>query len=199
MNPRQRIVTALPTLLVASTFALTVAPAAAETHVTRDAHQDVVTGAATNDTFTTPVPDRHEADLISMRVKHGGRHINVTMKYAELSRVPGATTVHAISLKSDTSARVDLDVLVVNDQWKGEQVWHQNGSDRRCVAVRTKIDYRENTVRAAIPNKCLGNPEWVRVGGAAASLADDTTYADDVSRDGAVEDDLAFGPKIRIG
>ncbi len=198
MNARRRIVAALPTLLVASALALTVAPADAETHVTRDAHQDVVTGAATNDTFTTPVPDRHEADLISMRVKHGGRHINVTMKYAELSRVPGAATVHLISLKSATSARADLDVLVVNDKWKGEQVWHQNGSDRRCVALRTKIDYRDNTVRAAIPNKCLGNPEW-RVGGAAASLADDTTYVDDVSRDGAVKDDLAFGPKVRIG
>lgn len=161
MNVR-RLATSLPVLTSAAltvVAALVAAPANAETHITQDAVQDVASGAGVK--INTPEPDRSEGDLTSMRVKHGGRHLNITLNYVELSKVTGRNTmIHLIAVRSDTRGRADLfDYVQSNKGGQGRTDFYVRGSDGRCPAVRTKIDYAKFLMRASIPNKCLGNPE----------------------------------------
>ncbi|QCW50677.1 hypothetical protein FE634_10105 [Nocardioides dongxiaopingii] len=69
----------------------------------------------------------------------------------------------------------------------------------RCADTEARIDRSAGTVVATVPRRCLGRPEWVRVGADVQNIAADGSY-DRWSPRGADNGDWrtpVFGPRVR--
>lgn len=175
-------------------------PALADSVTTRDAAHDVVSQSGEDDTGPTrPEPDREEGDALAMRVTHGKKNVRVVMRSAKLTRPSKDPAVHLFSFRTSRGKTADLGLYVHRKRRQGERTWSYAGRDRACRGLRTTIDYRNATVRAVVPRRCLSNPRWVQVGAGVGTLTADRVYADDVNRSGGIEDDLAYGPRVRRG
>lgn len=68
----------------------------------------------------------------------------------------------------------------------------------RCPGATWSVDPSANQVTASIPNSCLGDPRWVKVGVAAVGAPRNLTFSwgDDSRTRGDISDEhLALGPK----
>ncbi|GAB2865470.1 hypothetical protein [Nocardioides pacificus] len=192
--------TAALTVSLSVGLALAAAPASADSHVVRDAARDVRSQGIDDDVIRRPEPTRTEGDVRSLRVTHGPRNVRLTLRLARLTRVPAAGVVHVFALRTDEGRRADLGIYVAKRDWQGERMWSVEDRDRACRGLRTRVDYRADTVRAVVPRRCLSNPAWIRVGGGHGMLDGERLYADDVSRKGRVGEDVVVeGPRIRRG
>lgn len=180
----------------------TTVPAQAQTRTTHDARHDVVSGSDAAAAPTTLQPGRAEGDVVSLRVHHGPRAVRVRLRYAQLTRDPRASVVHVMAFRTSDGLRAGLDLLVDGGghTWQGERLWSVEGRDRaRCARLRSRINYRTDTVSVVVPRSCLSNPRWVRVGAGGGSFVDGRVYADDVALRGRVADDVVFGAPVRRG
>ncbi len=175
-----------------------VGPAAAESTTTRDAGRDVVSVSTNAEGPQRVVTARREGDALRMRVTHGTDSIRVAVRLARLSRPNGADAFHALAFRTDRG-RADLSIYVQGKNWQGDRSWHTPGRNQACDGLRTRIDYRSDSVVAVVPRACLKDPRWVRVGFGTAVTRGDRLYADDVLRDGRIADDLAYGPRVHRG
>ncbi len=192
----RRIVLALT---AAAAVGLAPLPAYADTFTTRDAARDVLSQGIDDDIPTKPEPNRIEGDALAMRVTHGPQRVRITLRTAQLTRDPATSAVHVFGLRTNEARRAELTIYVHGKHWQGERTWRVNGRERTCHGLRSRIDYEADTVRVVVPRRCLSNPRWVRAGGGSGVLTGDRLYADDVSLDGRIGDDVAFGPRIRRG
>lgn len=77
--------------------------------------------------------------------------------------------------------------------------WHD---DRRvrCAGVERRVDRTVGRATLHIPRRCLGRPEWVRVGTGVAKFEETDTsftfFADDAMRDAEVVDKLGLSPRL---
>ena len=175
-----------------------VGPAAAESTTTRDAGRDVVSVSSNGEGPQRVVTSRREGDARRMRVTHGAETVRVAVRLARLSRPNGADAFHALAFRTDRG-RADLSIYVHGENWQGDRSWDTPGRDQACDGLRTRIDYRRDSVVAVVPRACLKDPRWVRVGFGTAVYRADRFYADDVNLDGRITDDLAYGPRVRRG
>ncbi|MGA8209735.1 MAG: hypothetical protein WB441_05530 [Nocardioidaceae bacterium] len=164
-----------------------------------DARHDVVRGSTESSRVPArPAPRRRQGDVVALTATHGGDRVRVTMRYAELDRLPGALTVHTFAFRTDAGRFAELGLLAHDGNWAGEPVWTVRGRESEpCAGLRTAIDYRRNTVRVVVPRDCLSDPRWVRVGGGGGSLVGSTLFADDALRAGSIGHDLRLGPRLQ--
>lgn len=110
-------------------------------------------------------------DLRTMRVSHGEKTVNVTLKFAELRR--DATVVVAFRLDGD--AEPERVLTSTSRRWA--TVSDANDKTKCSIPLKTKTGPK-GTIRATIKRSCLGDPE--RLKAAAVSIAiktDDDTFS----------------------
>ncbi|GGF32234.1 hypothetical protein GCM10011519_02030 [Marmoricola endophyticus] len=188
------------------------APALAARHTTVDRQHDVQHVETSFDDASGPAPAvdpaQAEGDVTALRVVHGPHRVRMVMQYAALSRPSGSQDAfHAFRLKTPGHRYYDLFLDAHRGRPQGERDFSHayRFSPVRCKGLRTHIDYARDSVTASIPRSCLGNPRWVRVGGAAATFAVDVDaetfsgYLDDASLPGQLRDYIKLGPRVRRG
>lgn len=199
MKLRRTALALLPLSLLVTVGAT--GPAQAQTRTTHDARHDVVGGADSEMNPTHVVPRRAEGDVLSVRVTHGAGAVRVLLHYAQLSRERRAMVVHFVTLRTDEGLRAGVDLIVDRGDrhGQGDPQWSATGDSQEssCPGLRTRIDYRSDTVRMVVPRNCLSDPRWVRVGAGGGSFVGGRLYADDAALRGRVADDVVLGPRVR--
>ena len=185
----------IATVLAVTTSVLVAgSPAYAASRTFADPAGDVVSlGPADDETLAEPAPDRREGDVLSLRVVHAPKQVRAVMRFDELTRPTGRQqTVHVFSIRTSKGAREDVSLLVDRRHRQGVVV------ERPCRATTTRIDYAADTVRITVPRRCLGKPAWVRMGAGGGTITRaGTLFADDALVDGAIDEELALGQKVR--
>ena len=191
-------------ILAVAAPALALIPVAANAAsvTTHDAAHDVVSGGQEDDTINVPEPLRREGDVLSLRVNHRANVVRVTMFEDQLTRVrKGDMAFHVFALRTNEGKRADVSLLTQKGKWQGKADFF-SGRNSKCRGLRSNVDYAKNSVQVTIPRRCLSNPRWVQVGGGTGVLTEGEAgriYADDANLDAKVEDDIAFGPRVRRG
>jgi hypothetical protein len=175
--------------------ALTAAPASAQTVTTHDAAHDVLSqNALSQGPPTRPAPHHRNGDALWLRVVHGPHRIRLTLHFARLTR-PHRPAVEVLALATNAGKRAELDLVTLRRGGSIHRTWQVNGHDRRCPGLRSSVKYHQATVRAVIPRSCLGDPRWVRAGGGDGTLGGHRLFADDVSLNSRVHNNVALGAR----
>ena len=169
---------------------------AAHRIVHRDPRRDVLRFDVDAET-SKPAPRNRATDIIRTVVDHRAHQVVVQARARQLSRSHYRLMVAQV-LTSDGrryELLVDYSTTPIGSRLSLERTGR--GADVRCPGATWSLNRSDNRVRAAIPNRCLGRPGWVRVGVAlvAAPLSLRTSLADDSRTRGHVRDRLTLGPR----
>ena len=158
----------------------------------RDAVGDVVSFSEDSDS-ATPQPGRAEGDIRGISASHRKKVVVVSVRLRELSRRPELSATQ-LRLNSNKGRR---DVTVVPIPGTSRSVAEVQGprGTVKCK-VNSKVSFVNNSVRVAVPRKCLGNPRWVRVGAGIISVEEPNYFLDDAYRNVGVGDELRLGPRL---
>ncbi len=185
----------------AETPALTTSSAQRHHHeshriVHRDARRDVVLVDQKTQT-PTPAPDDRATDITKTLVDHGASRMVVHTRVRHLSRSGYRFLISEIRTSDGRHYELDLDYSAHPIGARVSLV-RSSGTDVSCPGATWTIKRSADRVDASIPNSCLGDPRWVRVGVAlvGAPLDLKTSWADDSRAEGRIGDrHLKLGPR----
>jgi len=204
MTSHRPIVTAA---LALAALVVTIAPAGAQTIRHRDARHDVIRTGFNSTAKYVLAPNRREGDITAVRATYSRHSLFLSMRFRKLSLVKRLQWHYFGIVTSDGRVRA----AIVNS---GRRYPHgtsalMNNDDKylRC-RVHHRVSYRRALVSIRIPARCLGTPDWVRVGFGEASIprnlfGDGPVFQDDGYLKGtpanADNNDITYGPKVHRG
>lgn len=158
--------------LVAALAAALLAPAGAATAgsvVVADPAGDLVDHGEHGSTLA---PGYEIGDITGALVRHGARKVRVTIAHRDLAKVGVLTSTVLVRTGKGKAAARRITVTAGPGDYRGT-VAVTNGYGRKVACpVARRISYTEETVRVAVPRRCLGNPRWVRVATGVVSTPD---------------------------
>ena len=147
----------------------------------------------------TVAPDNTDTDVTRVRVNHTHRVV--------LGTTLRNLTVHSgfavYDIRTATQSYVVLQRLGRDRTLPGFFISRANGDRVRCAGVTRSVDRVANRATLRIPRRCLGRPEWVRVGAGVAKFSATETsftfFADDAMQDAVISDELGLSPRVLHG
>lgn len=165
--------------------------------VHHDARHDVVDFDVASDT-SRPAPRNRTTDITTTVVDHQAGRLVVQTRAERLSRSDYRLMIAEI-LASDGSRFtlvVDYSTTPIDARMRLERF--ASAREVRCPGASWSISRPAHRVAASIPNSCLGDPGWVRVGIALVAAPHNlkSSWADDSRARGRVGDrHLVLGPR----
>jgi hypothetical protein len=143
-------------------------------------------------------------DIVSMRTIHGPYNVRIRLR---LRSVPASYPV-VVARVATSSSRRNYYAVAVGAHSPERFLLHGLDGDHEvaCKGLRAGFRPREHDAFVIIPRRCIGNPRWVRTGGAFESMPltsnDDSLHLDIAGSGPATKIDLArpvfpLGPRIR--
>lgn len=145
-----------------------VAQAHADSLLLKDYKRD--TYAIVNKEGTLVSKPRPNGDITSVRITHRTKSVDVALHNRRLR--PGVNVV-VIDLVTSAHRRRHFELtaakelgteLMVDTKKRGPEAVG-------CSGARARFNTKSGTVRVHIPTRCLGNPDWVRVGAMVATAS----------------------------
>jgi hypothetical protein len=147
-------------LLLAVLLGLTAAPALAGSTSVRDGQRDMWT-VREGETSGTPAPDARVGDIVRTTFVHGERRVVVRTRFVELAPVGRRFTLW-VGMRARDGRETILGVRASRRDRDGHTIlMDARGRDVDC-AVRHRIAYRRDVVRAVVPRTCLDRPAALR-------------------------------------
>lgn len=178
------------------------APAQAQVYSRTDATGDVTVSTCTNTKLTTcndalAAPGNHP-DIVRSVSTHTASIVRVKARFADLTTY--GDRMYQLRVVTGAGRHVRLWV----ETYGGKVVYkglHRDSDDTKvtCSGLGYAADYTAKTVALTIPQSCLGNPSYVRVGFGAALFSSATKFrADDALLSGmeSSQADLKLGPSL---
>jgi hypothetical protein len=171
-------------------------PAQADTWSHADRAHDVARLKFTKADFAVkPARGDRTTDITRLTVTHSAQRVTLRIKMRDLTNVDLRSTVALI--KTPTRPYI-VAVESIEFAFVGKQMG-------RCPRLQKNFDYQANLITIAVPRRCLGNPNWVRVGVLAETQTGALLSANGAPHlDDALSNKLAsfesrphLGPKIR--
>lgn len=186
----------LATVITALAGAGTFTPVHAESFRGSDPARDVqrLTRAGDGDDYTA-FPDRANPDILGTTVRHGRRHVTVSVVFDDIFVPPGPRGVFSIfgELRSDTRG-ASWDLWATQQRRQGKVSIFREG--KRCAGSAT-VDYARDRATVVLPRTCLGDPGWVSVSVAAWSQDDLHVWEDNAFQSGFLRD--RWTPRLEVG
>lgn len=162
-----------------------------------DARRDVLLFDYESET-SKPAPRNRATDIVKTVVDHRPGRLVVQTRVRELSR----SDYHLMIAEILTPAGKRFELLVdFSTKPIGPRISltpFNSVRDVRCPDATWSVNPSVDRIEASVPNSCLGDPGWVRVGlGVVASPRDlKTSWADDSRTTGRIaEEHLKLGPR----
>ncbi len=192
---------AVATTLAAGTV-LAAAPAQAASYSARDAGGDVLKNdnRVFGDEYRA-APRHRNADARWVKVRHGAHRLHVNIGTADLRRV-GRSLDARVHIKTPTSAYTANASLY---RTRGEyRQGTELGQDYEveCRGLSSRFDVDRNVIRLVVPNRCLEDPRFVRVGVQLYNSVRRYTYTDDAQLDGRLRpsgEHAKYSPRVHRG
>lgn len=157
MSLRTRALVAATT--VAATLLAPVAAQAASLTIgdgTGDSWREEITDGKV--TGFSPAGSAVNADVVAVKVKHGGRRVVVKTTFLDLSsKAEGVVTQTKVKTNEGKHFRL---VLAKDGDRRGTKGYV---SGRRCGGVHEKVSFTKNIAKISVPRRCLSNPRWIKV------------------------------------
>jgi hypothetical protein len=183
-----------------------VAPATAADWIHEDAVGDVQTLTYDETTEEEPDfvvdPDNANTDITRVMVRHRAHRVALRMTLRDIRRGSGAAV---FDIRTDGRDFFAIKSLGRNalDFAPGWLLANTNGRPVRCPEARHYVKRTTEEAVVRIPRRCLGFPEWVRVGAGAQTLKETrmsfSVAIDDGLREGEFQDTLALSPRVFRG
>lgn len=199
--------TAVAATLLGATLGLvglTPGSAHADSRTVRDATGDVykLTGVQ-NGKKPVRVPKEKVADITSVKTKHAGSAITVTLKVRALSKDAGMVVVQLRTNAGGPAYFVSgghVAGMSFAELGRGSEV-----ETVECAGLSLKVRPGKKTVTVRIPRACVGQPRWVRTGALYGTIntsnfslgVADFAGKKGLPRGGAATASFPLGPKVR--
>ena len=199
-----RVVAALA--CTAALVAAGLAPATAADWIHEDAVGDVQTLTFDESTEEEPDfvvdPDNVNTDITRVMIRHRAHRVALRMTLRDIRRSSGAAI---FDIRTDGRDYFAIKSLGRNglEFAPGWMLASANGRPVRCPDARRYVKRTTEEAVARIPRRCLGFPEWVRVGAGAQTLKETrrsfSVAIDDGLLDGEFGDVLTLSPRVFRG
>lgn len=171
------------------------APASAEMTVVQDARGDVwaATMSLTDDSFTLTRTDvQTNVDVRNAKIAHSARTLKFWVRFVDLRRNQDVVAVHFMLR---TPERTMAAMTVSFDRDTDATLLRRNGALVRCRDLRVELQVPQDELELDIPRRCLGRPDWVKVGGVTSKV--DLAFVDKLIETGEGPDEItAYGDLI---
>lgn len=178
-----------------------VAPAQAQSWARNDATGDVTvtTCDSTGENCTDSLAAAgNQPDVVRVVTTHTTTQAKSNARFADITT--SGLRVHQMRVVTGAGRHVRLTVVTSNGAVQLKQLTRDSDDARiACSGLVFKPDYTGNTVLMAIPQSCLGNPSYVRIGYGSAIITSETKWrADDALYSGLEPStvDLKLGPSL---
>jgi hypothetical protein len=181
-------------------------PASAAIWRHNDAVGDVLSQTETFDEETgdfyepelTAVPENTDTDVSRIRVAHRTHRVALKTTLRDLSATSGYV---AYNVRTGARNYFVMQRLGKDRLYPAFDLSRMNGKPVRCAGVKRSVDRVNDRATVSIPTRCLGRPDWVRVGAAAVKvdLSDETAFTflvDDAMQEATALDELAMSPRV---
>jgi hypothetical protein len=148
-----------------------------------------------------PAPGNRNTDITEVVVRHRVNRVAVRLT---LRNITGRSGLAVYDIRTDDRNYMAIKMLGKREgSMPGWLLMRANGRFVRCSDVRRHVDRPADEAVVRIPRRCLGFPQWVRVGVGVQSVGGDfdsfEVWLDDGLRDGDVQDVLTLSPRIQRG
>ena len=157
MKPRRRPALRLATAVLAGALVPLSAPAALAAHLTVTDPAGDMTKVEEGGGNPQPAPGATVGDAVRSTFRHTDHRVVVRVRFADLART-GKRLNLWVDLRDGSGRTTILGVEATRADRDGHPIlMNDRGRDIAC-AVRHRISYRDDYIRAAVPRRCLGNP-----------------------------------------
>ena len=190
----------------AAMFTASVSPASAAIWRHNDAVGDVQSETYSYDEETgeeyesglVAAPENTDTDVSRIRVSHRTHRVVLKTTLRDLNDASGFVEY---DVRTGARRYLVMQRLGRDRSWPAFHLSRMNGSGDRCAGVKRSVDRVNDRATVSIPARCLGRPDWVRVGAGAVKLdmTDDfafTVLVDDAMQGAAALDKLAMSPRV---
>ena len=148
---------ALGAALTLAWLALGQTPARAAAATIEDARGDMVK-VREGATEGTPAPGATIADFKRTTLRHKDHVVVVRASFVDLARSGRRLTLW-VNMRTGSGRYFTVGVQADRADWTGHTIFLTRRGDE--CAMRHRIDYAANTIRVAVPRRCLDRPETV--------------------------------------
>ncbi len=160
---------------------------------------DEETGEFIEGEFTI-APENTDTDVSRIRVSHRTHRISLRTTLRDITRRSGFLVY---DVRTDGRRYSVMQRLGKDRLFPAFDLSRANGRRVKCAGLTRTVDRTTNRATVSIPRRCLGRPDWVRIGAGAAKIdITDTSVSvlvDDALRDALVLDTLGLSPRIERG
>lgn len=189
---------AVSALLAAAALLVPVAaaaPASAEMTVVQDPRGDVwaATMSLVDEDFTVQRSDvQTNVDVRNVKIAHSARALKFWVRFVDLRRNQDMV---AVDFMLRTPERRMLAMTVSFDRATDTMLLRRNGAMVGCRDLRVELQVPQDELELDIPRRCLGRPEWVKVGGVTSTV--DLGFIDELIETGEEPESItAYGDLI---
>ena len=148
----------------------------------------------------TAAPDNTDTDVTRTSVNHRNHRVVLRTTLRDLTVGSG---IAVYDIRTDTRRYSVLQRLGTDKGFPAFMFMRANGDRVRCAGVERNVERTANYATVKIPRRCLGGPQWVRLGTGVAKFDEtDTSFtfvADDAMRDAVISDNLRLSPRVGRG
>jgi hypothetical protein len=145
-------------------------------------------------------PENTDTDVSRIRVSHRTHRISLRTTLRDITRRSGFLVY---DVRTDGRRYSVMQRLGKDRLFPAFDLSRANGGRVKCAGLTRTVDRATNRATVSIPRRCLGRPDWVRIGAGAAKIdITDTSVSvlvDDALRDALVLDTLGLSPRIERG
>lgn len=174
---------------------LAAAPASAEMTVVQDSRGDVwaATMSLVDEQFTLERTDvQTNVDVRNVKIAHSARTLKFWVRFVDLRR---NQEMVAVDFMLRTPERRMVAMSVSFDRDAETLLLRRNGDLVRCRDLRVELQVPQDEFELDIPRRCLGRPDWVRVGGVTSKV--DLGFLDELIETGEEPESItAYGDLI---
>lgn len=137
-------------------------PASADTWSRGDARRDVAQVKFTKTDFGLQrAPRNRTTDLTRLTVSHQAQTISMRIRVRNLTETEGRSIIAILRTPQGLRA-VMVETSTSSFVFKQPAIAAKRLGN--CPRLRKEFNYAANVIRIVVPRRCLGNPQWVRVG-----------------------------------
>ena len=169
---RVRLVAAASLALVAAPLLLPTSAQAAELRFTDSTHDVVKVDLLDQSGTLVPDPTTDNADIKDVFIHYRAGHLVLRANFVDLRPARNNLVLFTGMVRTNEKRRFEYDVATSPGHYAGHDTLTTAKGARAC-AIGHQLDYRRNFARVSIALRCLGDPRWVQIRMAAATLTFD--------------------------
>ena len=157
-------------------------PAVADMTRVHDGAGDVWEARVDVDTFDVTIHRtdvQRNVDVRNVKIAHSARKLKFWVRYVDTR--PNDDMI-GVDFMLTTPERRMMSMSMAFDRETASLLMRRNGKPVKCRGLRAEMQYPQDEFELDIPRRCLGRPDWVKVGGVTSTM--DMSFLEEMMESG---------------